>query len=235
LPVPQRLDSGRSGRITGKRPRPTRPFTGDGLLPRRRLFERQREQPVARRQASRGAGRCRCGHGRAPAQRLRLSLSRPARSALPRQRQCRAARPDSGPAMGARQYRRLWRRPGQGDGVRPIGRRRQDRDSDGHAGGAGPLPSRGDDERSAGDGVGAAARNRAGARVHGRRWRSDRRRSARHAGHTLGPGARRDRPLSRRRHLHGAGARHEMAAPPSLLAGRQSAGQRDPDDARQHA
>ena len=42
-------------------------------------------------------------------------------------------------------------------------------------------------------------------------------------------------PVSRRRRLYGPGARHEMAAPPPLLAGRQSAGQCDSDDARQRS
>ena len=56
--------------------------------------------------------------------------------------------------------------PAPGDGVRPVGRRRQDRDDDGHARRRGPVPPRGDDERPAGDRLGPAQRDRADAQAY---------------------------------------------------------------------
>ena len=115
---------------------------GDGLHPWRRLFERKLDRSAQRRPEAGCAGRRRGGDREPPAQRLRLSLSRPARSALPRQRQCRPARPDPRLALGARQYRFVRRRPEPGHGLRPVRRRRQDRDPDGHARRARPVPPR---------------------------------------------------------------------------------------------
>ena len=54
------------------------------------------------------------------------------------------------------------RRSRPGHGLRPVGRRRQDRDADGHARRRRPVPPRGDDERPAGHRLGPAQRHRAG-------------------------------------------------------------------------
>ena len=86
---------------------------------------------------------------------LRLSLSaRP----FPRQRQCRAARPDPRAPMGAAEHRGVRRRSRQCHGVRPVGRRREDRDADGDARGQGAVPQGDHDERAAGHRLGADQR-----------------------------------------------------------------------------
>ena len=51
------------------------------------------------------------------------------------------------PAMGARQHRRVRRRSGQRDDLRPVGRRGKGEHAARHARGAGPVPSRDRAER----------------------------------------------------------------------------------------
>ena len=144
-------------------PRPAQAQAGDGLYPRRRLFERQRHRSAQRRHArSRRAAMCvvvTVNHRLNAFGYLYLARLDP-----------RFA--DSGNAgqldlilalqMGARQYRRVRRRSSARHGVRPVGRRREDRDDDGHARRQGPVPPRGDDERAAGHRIGSAQRDRRG-------------------------------------------------------------------------
>ena len=145
--------------------------------------------------------------------------------------------PDSGNAgqldlilalqLDPRQYRRLRRRSGQGHGVRPVGRRRQDRDPDGHARRRRPVPPRGDDERPAGHRLGPAPRHRAGAGLSGGARARDRSTScSRMPAERLVEGLGATDPILGGGALFRAGARHEMADPPPLLARRQSAVER---------
>ena len=115
---------------------------------------------------------------------------------------------------------------GRVTGVRPVGRRREDRDADGDACRIGTVPSRRHDERPAGDCIRSAERDRAGAQIP---------RGSRSAAGTL-PRSRdaAGRPparWSRRRrsdHRQGpalfrSGARRAVVAAASVLSGRASA------------
>ena len=82
-----------------------------------------------------------------------------------RQRQLRPARSRAGAAVGSRQRCRVRRRSGPRDGVRPVGRRREDRDVDGDACRVRIVPSRRHDERPAGDCIRSVERDRACAQI----------------------------------------------------------------------
>ena len=81
----------------------------------------------------------------------------PQRRGVRRQRQLRAARPRAGAAWVRDNIAAFGGDPGQRDGVRPVGRRRKDRDVDGDAGRVRTVPSRRHHERPAGDGLRPAA------------------------------------------------------------------------------
>jgi para-nitrobenzyl esterase len=66
-----------------------------------------------------------------------LHLGRHRRRALRRVGQCRLARHGRGARMGARQHRRVWRRPRQRHDLRRVGRRRKGQRAAGDAGGEG--------------------------------------------------------------------------------------------------
>ena len=123
-----------------------------------------RGRSAQRRPPSGGFRRRGGGHRQSPAQRLRLSLSRPPRPAFPGQRQCRPARPDPGASVDPGQYRRIRRRPAPNPRLRPVRRRRQDRDDDGHARRQRPVPPGDHDERPAGHRLRARSTPRPGPR-----------------------------------------------------------------------
>ena len=117
LPEPQRLGT------LGYRRR--RPETGDGVDSRRRVHLRLGE-PTALRRRSVERRRRRCGRDRQLSRR-RLRIPRFVLVFHPDaaiRLQSRPARRDPGPAMGARQHRRIRRRSEPGDAFRRIGRRR---------------------------------------------------------------------------------------------------------------
>ena len=114
LPLPQRVDAGRQGR---------REAAGDVLDSRRRLSGRLGVRAASGRRAARAQGRG-GGVGQSSAGRVRISRPRGADEGVGPQRvwQLRPARPGRGAAMGARQHRRIRRRPRQRHDLRRVGR-----------------------------------------------------------------------------------------------------------------
>ena len=133
LPLSQRLGA-QGGRRAAAR---------DGLGSWRRLLQRRGVAPDPRRRPPRGARR-RGGHPQLPAQRLRfLRASSPVRRiAARRSGQLRPAGRGGRARMGARQRRRVRRRPAAGHPLRGVGRRRRgDVDAAGSAGGGSVPPA----------------------------------------------------------------------------------------------
>ena len=107
---------------------------GDGVAARRRILERFRLRPHSRWHRPRAHARRRRRDHQSSAQCVRLHVSR----------RCDGIRfrafEQRGPArhrrlarVGARQYRRLWRRPKSRDDLRSVGRRSKSRHVDVHA------------------------------------------------------------------------------------------------------
>ena len=122
---------------------------GHGLVPRRRLHQRLGQR--AESDGARLAGAATSWWSPS------TTASTPSAISI-----CRARRPnfaDSGNVglldfvlalrVGPRQHRRVRRRPGKCHDLRPVGRRREVRDADGHARRARAVPSRHHDERAA--------------------------------------------------------------------------------------
>ena len=129
--------------------------------------------------------------------------------------------------------------PGLRHRLRPIRRRREDRDIDGDAGGGRALPSRRHDERPASHGIRPAQRDATHRGLSRRAW--PQRAPMRATSPTL-PTSRlvealaADRSGSRLRlHLFRPGARRTPSHAPSILSRRRAAIARDPYDDRQYA
>ena len=234
LPAAQRVDAGPQWRSTS---------ADHGLRPRRRIQHGLRLEPAVRRHASVRARRCR-GRDREPsAERCSVTFTSRACAGADyaASGNVGSARSRAGAAHGCAITRESFGGdPQRSHGVRSVGRRREDRDADGDAGGARPVPSRRDDERAADHGGGAAQFDVACAVRSWRRWGSRRRTSprldrvsARRTWSTRVAAA--DPTLVGSLVVLRAGARPGDAAAPSVLSGCAAAVGADPDDHRQHA
>ncbi len=111
-----------------------RKASGDGVVPRRRIHERQRVLHDLRRDESGSASGRGDGDDQSSPQYVRVYVSRWASF------ECRHAGLHRGVGVGARQYLTVWRRSGECDDLRAIGRRREGVYTARDAGGEGAVP-----------------------------------------------------------------------------------------------
>ena len=149
---------------------------GHGLASRRRIFRRVGKLPALRRHQPGEEGRRGGGCRQPPSERARVPAPRRYwRRQVGAIDERRHAGPGGDARMDPRQHRELRRRPGPGHDLRPVRRRRQGDDADGHAFGTGSVPSRHRAERVRAQGHARGGRQRGDGAISGQAWNCARR------------------------------------------------------------